>query len=166
MRQLEYMASAPLPMPWMTQKLAEVLIRALHLIGKTSIFPETSHFYGVAPDESTETERQQRESFMKPKWNNYEFTMYLSRITAFHGIAVKWFLKVYWLLPLSTDDSFAEHKTLLIFVDKTVMPDLPNSRVLLGHTKICACAIEGWASTRRSLSLDWHSLYTTIHGIK
>ena len=36
--------------------------------------------------------------------------MFLSRITAFHGIAVKWYLRVYWLLPLSTDDSFAEHR--------------------------------------------------------
>ncbi|MCI5490888.1 MAG: hypothetical protein MR404_00490 [Prevotellaceae bacterium] len=73
----------------MTQRLATgVLIRALHLIGKTSIFYETTHFYGVAPDESTETERQQRESFTKPKGKNYDFTMYLSRITTSHGIAV------------------------------------------------------------------------------
>ena len=46
----------------MTQKLAEVLIRALHLIGKTSVFYETSHFYGVAPDESTDKGNREKAS--------------------------------------------------------------------------------------------------------
>ena len=36
-----------------------------------------------------------------------------------------------------------------VFVDKTVMP---NPRVLSGHARICACAIGGRASMRRSLS--------------
>ena len=31
-----------------------------------------------------------------------------------------------------------------------------NSGVLLGRAKICACAIEGRASMKRSLSPDWH----------
>ena len=38
----------------MTQRLAEALIRALNLIGKTSIFSESSHLYDVTPDESTD----------------------------------------------------------------------------------------------------------------
>ena len=46
----------------------------------------------------------------KPKWKNYDYTMFLSRITASQCIAVKWFLKVYCLLPLSIVDSFAEHR--------------------------------------------------------
>ena len=46
----------------------------------------------------------------KPQWKNYDFTMFLSRITASHGIAVDWYLRVYWLLPLSIVDSFAEHR--------------------------------------------------------
>ena len=125
--QLEYMASAPLPMPWMTQKLAEVLIRALHLIGKTSIFPETSHFYGVAPDESTETERQQRESFTKPKWKNYDFTMFWSCITTSHGIAVKWYLRVYWLLPLSIVDSFAENRRFFCWESTILLESTDDS---------------------------------------
>ena len=45
-----------------------------------------------------------------PSNKNYDFTMFWSRISASHGIAVKWFLKVYWLLPLSTVDSFAENR--------------------------------------------------------
>ena len=73
----------------MTQRLAEVLIRVLNHIGKTSVFSETSYFYGVAPDESTETGRQQIENFTKLKWKNYNFTMFWSRITTSHGIAVK-----------------------------------------------------------------------------
>ena len=73
----------------MNQRLAEVPIRVLNHIGKTSVFSETSYFYGVAPDESTETGRQQIENFTKPKWKNYDSTMFLSRITTSHGIAVK-----------------------------------------------------------------------------
>ena len=38
--------------------------------------------------------------------------MFLSRIITSRYIAVKWYLRVYWLLPLSTDDSFAEHRRL------------------------------------------------------
>ena len=37
------------------------------LIGQTSIFPESSQLHCVAPDESTQTGRQQRENFPKPK---------------------------------------------------------------------------------------------------
>ena len=48
----------------------------------------------------------------KPKWKNYDFTMILSRITTSHGIAVKWFLKVYWLLPFSIVASFKKHRRL------------------------------------------------------
>ena len=59
-----------------------------------------------------QTGRQQRESFTKPKWKIYDFTMFLSRITISHGIAVKWFLRVYWLLPLSIVDSFGKHRRL------------------------------------------------------
>ncbi|MDD7108082.1 MAG: hypothetical protein PUI10_05950 [Prevotellaceae bacterium] len=66
-----------------------ILIKVLHLIEKTSIFPESSQLYCVAPDKSTEAGRQQRESFTEPKWKNYDFTMFWSRITASHGIAVK-----------------------------------------------------------------------------
>ena len=43
-------------------------LRTLHLIGKTSIFSKTSHFYGVAPDESTDrkaTERKLHETQME-----------------------------------------------------------------------------------------------------
>ena len=60
----------------MAQRITEVLIRTLNLIGKTSIFSETSHFYGVAPDESTErkaTERTFHETQVK---KNYDFTMF------------------------------------------------------------------------------------------
>ena len=73
----------------MTQRLAEVLIRVLNLIGKTSVVSEASYFYGVAPDESSETGREQIENFTKLKWKNYDFTMFWSRITTSHGIAVK-----------------------------------------------------------------------------
>ena len=46
----------------------------------------------------------------KPQWKNYDFTMFLSRITTSRCIAVDWYLRVYWLLPLSTDDSFGKHR--------------------------------------------------------
>ena len=44
----------------MAQRITGVLIRTLNLIGKTSIFSETSHFYGVAPDESTDRKATER----------------------------------------------------------------------------------------------------------
>ena len=44
----------------------------------------------------------------------------------------------------------------VFFVDKTVMPEMLDPGDLQGCAKICACAIGGWASMRRSLSLDWH----------
>ena len=69
-----------------------------------------------------ETGRQQRENFTKPKWKNYDFTMFLSRITASHGIAVKWYLRVYWLLPFSIVDSFAEHRWILGPVNQLHFP--------------------------------------------
>ena len=77
------------------------------------------------------TERKLHETQVKNLW----FYYVLSCITISHGIAVKWFLRVYWLLPrsivasfkkhrrffclapsillLSTDDSFAEHHEYL-----------------------------------------------------
>ena len=103
------MASAPLPMPWMIQRLARVLIRTLNLIGKTSIFSKSSQLHCVALDESIDrktTERKLHETQVKNLW----FYYVLSCITTSHGIAVMWFLRVYWLLPLSIVDSFAEHR--------------------------------------------------------
>ena len=57
-----------------------------------------------------QTGRQQRENFTKPKWNNYDSTMFLSRIITSRYIAVKWYLRVYWQLPLSIVDSFKKHR--------------------------------------------------------
>ena len=48
------------------------------------------------------------------------------------------------------------NKTLLFFVDKTVISDMLNSGDLLGRAKICACSLGGRASMKRSLFLDWH----------
>ena len=36
--------------------------------------------------------------------------MFWSRISASHGIAVKWYLRVYWQLPFSIVDSFKKHR--------------------------------------------------------
>ena len=57
-----------------------------------------------------QTGRQQRESFTKPKWNKQWLHSVLSRITTSRCIAVKWYLRVYWLLPLSIVDSFKKHR--------------------------------------------------------
>ena len=50
----------------MAQRITGVLIRTLNLIGKTSIFSETSHFYGVAPDESTDRKATERKLHENP----------------------------------------------------------------------------------------------------
>ena len=114
-------------MLWMIQRLARVLIRTLNLIGKTSIFSETSDFYCVAQDESAEAGRQQRESFTKPKWKNYDFTMFWSRITTSHGIAVKWYLRVYWLLPLSIVASFKKNRRFFCLAPTILLPSTDDS---------------------------------------
>ena len=57
-----------------------------------------------------QTGKQQMENFTETQVEKLWFYYVFVRITIFHGIAVKWFLKVYWLLPLSTDDSFAENR--------------------------------------------------------
>ena len=156
-------------------------------------------------------------------WKVVVFTNTLKK--PLESVAVNWFLKVYWLLPLSTVDSFGKHrrlfcwapcilgpfnqldfpkesfpyfnglffsssttncrqldrsrpestdtyhKTLLIFADKTVMPEMPNSSVLSGPAKIYVCTIGERASMRRGLSLDRHpckkgnysGIYSTCH---
>ena len=94
----------------MAQRTTETLIRVLTLIGITNFFSESSKLYSVALDESAEAGRQQRESFTKPKWKNYDFTMFLSRIITSRYIAVKWYLRVYWLLPFSIVASFKKNR--------------------------------------------------------
>ncbi|MDY3295779.1 MAG: hypothetical protein SOX40_07910, partial [Bacteroidaceae bacterium] len=64
----------------MTQRLAEVLIRVLNLIGKSSIFFEFTLSSIVLLQMNPQTGRQQKENFTKPKWKNYDSTMFLSRI--------------------------------------------------------------------------------------
>ena len=99
--------------PWVRK------LRVLNLIGKTSIFFESSQVYCVAPDESTDrkaTMRKPHETQVEKLWFYYVFV----RITISHGIAVKWFLKVYWLLPLSTDDSFAENRRFFCWAPMTL----------------------------------------------
>ena len=104
------MTSAPLPLPWMTQRLAGVLIRVLNLIGKTSIFSKFPLNSIVLLQMNPQTGRQQKENFTKPKWKNYDSTMFLSRIITSRYIAVKWYLRVYWLLPLSIVASFKKNR--------------------------------------------------------
>ena len=74
-----------------------------------------------------QTERQQRESFTKAQWKNYDSTMFWSRIITSHGIAVKWYLRVYWLLPLSIVDSFAEHRRFFCWAPTILLPRTDDS---------------------------------------
>ena len=53
--------------------------------------------------------------------------MFLSRIIAFHGIAVDWYLRVYWLLPLSIVDSFAEHRRFFRRAPTTLLLSTMNT---------------------------------------
>ena len=126
MRQLEYMANAPLPLPWMIQRLAGVLIRVLNLIGKTSIFSKSSQLHCVALDESIDrktTERKLHETQVKNLW----FYYVLSCITISHGIAVKWYLRVYWLLPLSIVASFKKHRRFFWKAPTTLLLSTMNT---------------------------------------
>ena len=44
--------------------------------GQIENIKRQSLLYSVAPDESAETGRQQKENFTKPKWKNYDVTMF------------------------------------------------------------------------------------------
>ena len=74
-----------------------------------------------------QTGRQQRESFTKPKWKNYDFTMFWSRITTSHGIAVKWYLRIYWLLPLSIVASFKKNRRFFCLAPSILLPSTDDS---------------------------------------
>ena len=94
----------------MAQRITETLIRVLTLIGKYKLL------FGILLTlqccsrwilrDRKATERKLHETQVKNLW----FYYVLSCITTSHGIAVMWFLRVYWLLPLSIVDSFAEHR--------------------------------------------------------
>ena len=53
--------------------------------------------------------------------------MFGSRITASHGIAVDWYLRVYWLLPFSIVDSFAEHRRFFYWAPTILLPSTDDS---------------------------------------
>ena len=53
--------------------------------------------------------------------------MFWSRITTSHGIAVKWYLRVYWLLPLSTVDSFKKHRRFFWKAPTILSPSTDDS---------------------------------------
>ena len=78
------------------------------------------------------TERKLHETQVKNLW----FYYVLSRITISHGIAVKWFLRVYWLLPLSIVDSFKKHRRFFRRAPTILLPSTDDSfaehRWLLG----------------------------------
>ena len=68
----------------------------------------------------------------KPKWKNYDFTMFLSNIakaniTTSHGIAVKWYLRVYWLLSLSIVASFKKNRRFFCLAPTILLPSADDS---------------------------------------
>ena len=65
----------------------------------------------------------------KPQWKNYDFTMFWSRITTSHGIAVKWYLRVYWLLPFSIVDSFKKHRRFFCLESTILLESIVNTWV-------------------------------------
>ena len=104
----------------MIQRLAGVLIRALHLIEKTSIFSQSSQLHCVALDESVDrnaTERKLHETQAKNLWFYYVFV----RFTISRCIAVKWYLRVYWLLPLSIVASFKKNRRFFCFAPSILL---------------------------------------------
>ena len=50
-----------------------------------------------------------------------------SSFTTSHGIAVNWHLRVYWLLPFSIVDSFAEHRRFFYLAPTTLLLSTDDS---------------------------------------
>ena len=63
----------------------------------------------------------------KPKWKNYDFTMFLSRIITSRYIAVKWYLRVYWLLPFSIVASFKKNRRFFCWAPTTLLESTMNT---------------------------------------
>ena len=106
----------------------------MSLIRETSIFSETSQLHCVAPDKSTETGRQQRENFTKPKWKNYDFTMFcpvLLPSTAQQLIDISEYIDCFLLasslLLKSTDDSFAQQRRLFCLAPSILLLSTDDS---------------------------------------
>ena len=53
--------------------------------------------------------------------------MFWSRITTSHGIAVKWYLRVYWLLPLSIVASFKKNRRFFCLAPTILLPSTDDS---------------------------------------
>ena len=87
--------------------------------------------------------------------------------------AIKWFLRVYWLLPLSTVDSFAKHRRFFCWEPTILLPSTDDSfaehrwffcfspwrpwaiqSTLLSED---ACYVMNLTQMRQSLSLSLHS---------
>ena len=62
-----------------------------------------------------------------PSGKTMVWLCFWSRITASRCIAVKWFLKVYWLLPFSIVDSFAEHRRFFCRAPTTLLLSTMNT---------------------------------------
>ena len=73
----------------MTQRLAEVLIRVLNLIGKTSIFSKFTLSSIVLLQMNLQKQEATDRKLHETQVKHYDFTMFWSRITTSHGIAVK-----------------------------------------------------------------------------
>ena len=63
----------------------------------------------------------------KPKWKNYDFTMFLSRIITSRYIAVKWYLRVYWLLLFSIVASFKKSRRFFYLAPSILLLRIDDS---------------------------------------
>ena len=103
-----------------------------------------------------------------PKWENYEFTMFLSRIIASRHIAVKWYLRVYWLtshehrrffclestiLLESTDDSFSSHRGCL---EKSIYFIAKRSHFLLSPDSFSLHQLNQQTTWQKSYYINRH----------
>ena len=116
----------PIPLPWMNQRLAGALIRVLTLIGKTNFFSEPPNST-VLLQMNPQRQKGNREKASRNPSGKTMIYYVLSCITISHGIAVKWFLRVYWLLPRSIVASFKKHRRFFCLATTTLLLSTDDS---------------------------------------
>ena len=91
------------------------------------------------------TERKLHETQVEKLWFYYVW----SRITTSHGIAVKWYLRVYWLLPLSIVASFKKNRRFFCLAPTILLPSTVDS--FGKHRRLfCWAPMNTWASQSTS----------------
>ena len=89
--------------------------------------------------------------------------IFLSSITTSRSIAVKWYLRVYWLLSLSIVDSFAEHRRFFCLESTLLLEStdeyLGQSINFISQRSLFLIATDSFSLHQLKLQTAWQKSY-------